>query len=137
MGKVANVITKIMFVAMLASIGVFAYFISTTTFETDGSIKLLDKATQSYYIPIDATTCKTNINGMSNVYFNMQNSGYRIYNQELSGDYIDVSFVKSGNDSLRYYYNKVTHIMKIFSSDYENSWLGESYINSNKERAEQ
>lgn len=133
MGKVIRVIRKTLFiVAGLLCIGITLYNEENIPIETNGTIFVVDKYADTYYEMLSDNVGLTTINGISNVFLNMQADGYSIYNQEVTTNYIDVSFIKEGFPSYRYYYTHPEGRITFFSDDYENSYSGLAYITERK-----
>lgn len=101
--------------------------------DIDGSVRLAQSYAQPYYEALSDNVGITTINGISNVFINMKVDGYSIYKQDMTQSYIDVSFIKSGAPSYRFYFLYPEGKITFFSSEYENSYIGVSYINDKKE----
>lgn len=134
MGKVSISIRKSLFV--IAACGCYiltVYNRNLVNFDAYGTTYLVDEYVEPYYEPLSDNVGLTNINGISNVYINMLAEGYQVYNENITNNSIDVSFVKDNYPSYRYYYTHSDGRITIFSSEYENSYIGVSYINERKE----
>lgn len=99
-----------------------------------GTLYIVDKYEDTYYEMLSDNVGITTPNGISNVYTNMKLDGYNVYNEEITDKYIDVSFVKDGCPSYRYYYEHPSGKITFFCSEYENSFTGVAYIIDNKEK---
>lgn len=95
---------------------------------TIGVPKLMSSYVSPYYEEISENSGLTSINGISNVYINMQADRYSIYKEEITPTTVDVSFVKEGEPAYRYYYDTSTNRITFFSSNYETSGVGVTYI---------
>ena len=123
----------ILTLAVIAAIAVTVYNIDDTPYKTTGTVYLVDEYVDTYYEMLSDNVGLTTINGISNVYINMKADGYSIYNEEVQPNYVDVTFVKNGYPAYRYYFTYPEGRITIFSSEYESSYLGVSYINERKE----
>ena len=101
--------------------------------ETDYSLRIIEEYVEPYYDSLTPNTGFTNINGISNVYVNMLADGFKVHKNDVSSDYIDLSFINSNGDAYRYYFEKISGKITFFYSDYERSDLGLSYIIERKE----
>lgn len=99
-----------------------------------GTPYIIGEYADTYYEMLSDNVGLTTINGISNVYYNMAEDGYIIYNEDISNSYIDVSFIKNGSPAYRYYYEHPSGRVTIFCSDYENSFTGVAYITVKKEK---
>ena len=134
MDKVKIRILRLILIATLIILSLIVYRNSILrSVEYTGGYHLLSEKTNAYYKESSFNTGITNINGISNLYLNMQDDGYTIYKEFMTKDYIDVSFIKDGFPSYRYYYEYPSGKIAIFSSDYERSEEGVSYIINNKD----
>ena len=130
-----NVLRKILFV-VTAIICVFITLRNTGNGELNvyGTPYVIGEYADTYYEMLSDNVGITTINGISNVYYNMGVDGYDIYNEEITNDYIDVSFIKDEEPSYRFYYEHPEGRVTIFCSDYENSFSGVAYITVKKEK---
>lgn len=134
MGSINKVITKSLFViATVICVVITFNNINDVPLNTNGTIYLVDKYVDTYYEMLSENVGLTTINGISNVYINMESEGYSIYKEDITKNYIDVSFTKEGCPSYRYYFTYPECKITVFSSEYENSYLGVSYIIERKE----
>lgn len=100
---------------------------------TVGTMRVVEEYADTYYEMLSDNVGITTINGISNVYVNMAADGYHIYKEDVGKSYIDVSFVKDGAPSYRYYYEHPEGRITFFCSEYENSFSGLAYIIERKE----
>ena len=98
-----------------------------------GTPYIVDACVDTYCEPLSDNVAITTINGISNVYYNMAADGYSIYKEDITDKHIDVSFIKDNSPSYRFYYEYPEGRVTIFSSDYENSYIGLAYISVRKE----
>lgn len=134
MGRGLIVLRKLIFLCTAIYSLYVTYVNVYENINADGTLHLLNEYTESYMTELTSNTGYTNINGVSNFYRNMSTLGYKIHNEERTGTYIDVSFVKPNNPSYRLYYKYPECYFAIFSSDYENSWSGVAYISEEIKR---
>lgn len=135
MGKVVAVIRKILFIS--AAVLCTYYTLSNmldVTLNAKGTVYLVDQYVPVYYETLSDNVGLTTINGISNVYINMKADGYEVYKQEVTPSFIDVSFTKDNCPSYRFYFTYPEGRITFFSSEYENSYTGLSYIIDRKER---
>jgi hypothetical protein len=100
MGKVVVFIRRFMMVsACLVCIGLTCFNADNIDLTTHGTIYIVDEYADTYYEMLSDNVGLTTINGISNVYVNMLNSGYNVYNEDIESSYIDVSFVKDNEPS--------------------------------------
>lgn len=102
------------------------------TMDVDGTFYLVDEYVDTYYEMLSDNVGLTTPNGISNVLVNMKNDGYDVYSIDITDTYVDVSFTKDKNPSYRFYYEHPSGRITFFSSDYETSYTGVSYINERK-----
>lgn len=129
MGQIRSILQKLMFtVAAVLCIYYTVRNVSKLSIDTNGVAYLVDEWAPAYYEVLSENVGITNMNGMSNIYINMANDGYTIYKEEKTSSYIDVSFVKEGYPSYRYYFLYPEGRITFFSSTYEESWKALTYI---------
>lgn len=129
-----RVIRKLLFlIAAIACVCITVYNVDNVPVNTTGTVYIVDKYADTYYEMLSDNVGITTINGISNVYVNMKNDGYSIYKENITNSNIDVSFVKDGYPSYRFYFEYPEGRITFFSSEYENSYTGYSYINERKE----
>ena len=129
-----RVIRKLLFlIAAVACVCITVYNVDNVPVNTTGTVYIVDKYTDTYYEMLSDNVGITTINGRSNVYVNMKNKGYTIEKESITNNNIDVSFVKDGYPSYRFYFEYPEGRITFFSSEYENSYTGYSYINERKE----
>lgn len=134
MGQVVRIIRRlILTVALIISVCITLYNINDVRYETIGTTYIVDEYVDTYYEMLSDNVGLTTINGISNVYVNMKVDGYSIYSEDVKPNYIDVIFTKDKNPTYRYYFTYPEGRVTIFSSEYESSYLGVSYINERKE----
>lgn len=132
MGKIRFVRKVLLLITALACIGITLYNLSQIKINLSSKLYLVDEYVDTYYEELSSNVGLTTINGISNVYVNMANDGYTIYNSDVTQDYIDVSFVKDDEPSYRFYFTYPEGRITILCSEYENSYLGVSYITERK-----
>ena len=129
MGKIVSGIRKGMF---LIGAVLCLYYTVTNIYDLNltakGTVYLVEEYTPVYYEALSDNVGLTTINGISNVFINMEADGYTVYNAEITNSYVDASFVKEGFPSYRYYFTYPEGRLTFFSSEYENSFKGLSYI---------
>lgn len=134
MGKIVSGIRKGMF---LIGAVLCLYYTVTNIYDLNltakGTVYLVEEYTPVYYEALSDNVGLTTINGISNVFINMEADGYTVYNAEITNSYVDASFVKEGFPSYRYYFTYPEGRLTFFSSEYENSFKGLSYIIDKKE----
>lgn len=129
-----RVFRKILFiVTTLCCVLLTLYNVDNTPMSINGTIYIVPEYSGTYYEMLSDNVGLTTINGISNVYVNMQKEGYKVYKEDISSSYIDVSFIKENNPSYRFYFEYPSGRITFFSSDYENSYSGYSYIIDRKE----
>lgn len=133
MGEVGRVIRKIVFAAV-AVICVVITVMNADDVDTmiDGTSYVVGECVPTYYEMLSDNVGLTTINGISNVYLNMESDGYSVYKENITKTSIDVSFIKDGFPAYRYYYNMSDGRITFFCSDYETSYTGLSYINDKR-----
>lgn len=102
--------------------------ISRVNLDTSGTAYIVDSYAPAYYEMLSDNVGLTTINGISNVFINMKEEGYDIYKSDIKSNYIDVSFIKEDGISYRYYFEYPSGKITFFSSQYETSYTGISYI---------
>lgn len=130
MDKIIYRLRKVVFfIATLLCVG-YTYINSVlpSKEELDDGLRVYPYYQDTYYIPISSNSGTTSLNGMSNVYFNMSNAGFNVYNENITSEYIDVSFVNNEGEAYRFYYDTKTSVITFFYSDYEKSSMGLTYI---------
>lgn len=129
-----RVIRKLLFlIAAIACVCITIYNVDNVPVNTTGTVYIVDKYADTYYEMLSDNVGITTINGISNVYVNMKNDGHTVYKENITNNNIDVSFVKDGYPSYRFYFEYPEGRITFFSSEYENSYTGYSYINERKE----
>ncbi len=129
MGKVIKYVRRIFLICAILTImynilvDIYGYEISANT-----GLRILKDTTPTYYSMVTDNSGYTNINGISNVYHNLNKEGYGIHKEDITKDYVDVVFVKDNSPSYRYYYEWPEMHVTFFSSNYEASYLLSSYI---------
>lgn len=134
MGKIVSIIRKILFICA-ASLCIY-YTVSNimnVTINAKGTVYIVDEYVPVYYEVLSDNVGLTTINGISNVFVNMKADGYTVYKEEITSSYVDVSFVKDNCPSYRFYFTYPEGRVTFFSSEYENSYTGLSYIIDKKE----
>lgn len=133
MGQVTRVTRRIVFIlSALACIVITCMNADDVDTHIDGTSHLVSEYVPTYYEMLSDNVGLTTINGISNVYLNMELDGYSVYKENITNTSIDVSFIKEGFPSYRYYYNMSDGRITFFCSDYEISYTGLSYINDKK-----
>lgn len=134
MDKVISIIRKVLF--MVAAI-LCVYFTGSNYLDmqikSDGTVYLVNEYTPVYYEALSDNVGITTINGISNVVINMKADGYDVYKMQVDKSYVDVSFTKDNYPSYRYYFTYPEGKITFFCSEYENSYIGLSYIIDKKE----
>ncbi len=134
MGKVSRAFRKALFLlAASLCVCITIYNLDDVPMKSYGTIYLVDKYADTYYEMLSDNVGITTINGISNVFVNMEADGYEIYKSDITDSYVDVSFVKDGAPSYRFYYTYPEGRITFFCSEYENSYTGLSYINKRRE----
>ena len=129
-----RIIRKLLFIVATILCCYFTILrISSININTMGTVYIVDSYAPAYYEMLSDNVGLTTINGISNVFINMGVDGYSVYNSDIQNDYIDVSFVKEGHPSYRYYFEYPEGRVTFFSSQYETSYKGISYIIDRKE----
>lgn len=101
--------------------------------KTYGTVYIVNEYADTYYEMLSDNVGITTINGISNVFVNMESDGYSIYKSDITESYVDVSFVKDGAPSYRFYFTYPEGRITFFCSEYENSYTALSYINERRE----
>lgn len=129
MGKVKVLIPKVVFTIIVCFM-IFFTINNLTNIHVDanGTNYLLNEKSKAYYEKVSSNSCITNINGVSNIRINLLKDGYTLYNEDISKDFIDMSYVKQGYPTFRYIFDVSRSILTVFSSTYENSIIGLTYI---------
>lgn len=120
-------------VACVVCVVITLYNVDDIHMETNGKVYIVDEYADTYYEMLSDNVGLTTINGISNVYVNMKHDGYSIYNETVNDSFIDVGFVKDGYPSYRFYFEYPEGRITFFSSDYESSYTGFTYINERRE----
>lgn len=129
MGKVKVYIPKIIFIGIVCLLLVMTgYNYANIKSEVSGVYYLLNEKSKTYYERITSNSCKTNINGVSNIRINLMRDGYTLYSEDITTEYIDMIYVKQGYPTFRYIFDIPSSTLTIFSSSYENSAMGLTYI---------
>ena len=134
MGKIVRIIRRLVLLfGVLACVRVTLSNIDDVPLTAVGDAYIVDKYAEPYYEMLSDNVGLTNINGISNVIINMETDGYEVYNQEVTDEFIDISFIKDESPAYRYYFTVVDGRVTFFCSDYESSYTGLSYIIERKE----
>lgn len=129
-----RIFRKLLFViAAFICVGITVYNLDTVPTTTVGTVYLVDEYADTYYEMLSDNVGLTTINGISNVYVNMKTDGYSVYSEDITDSHIDVSFIKEGSPSYRFYFTYPDGRITFFCSEYENSYTGFSYISERKE----
>lgn len=123
----------ILTVTILIMLGLTLYNMDDVTYNADGTTYIVDEYVDTYYEMLSDNVGLTTINGISNVYVNMKSDGYKVYKEDIQSGYVDVIFTKDDCPTYRYYFTYPDGRITIFSSEYESSYLGVSYISERKE----
>lgn len=107
--------------------------VTNISLSCDGTFYIPEGSVDTYCNVIDDNIVITNTNGLANVYYNMQQDGYVVYAEEVGSNTVDVIFTKDDYPTYRYYYQHPQGKVTIFSSQYETSYTGISYISVRKE----
>lgn len=135
MGKIGIRIERCILLCSLVVLLIYSYKkIINDSIKMIGVSRIVNAYVDPYYEELTDNSGLTNINGISNVFINMDNDGYDIYKSDITQTYIDISFTKEGSDSYRYYYDMNTGRITFLSSSYETSSSGLSYIIEEKKR---
>ncbi len=129
-----HIVRRCLFVlTMLICLGFTYRNFTAGSIELNGLPYVVGVFVDTYYEPLSDNVGLTTINGISNVYYNMKIEGYEVYKETITNKSIDVSFIKDGCPSYRFYYEHPEGRITIFSSEYETSYTGVSYIIDRKE----
>lgn len=129
MGEVGVVLRRIaVAITALACVAITIYNADRLDINTDGTFHLVGEYSPTYYEMLSDNVGMTTINGISNVYVNMETAGYSLYSETITSNSIDASFVKDGHPSYRFYYSHPDGRITFFCSDYESSFTGLAYI---------
>lgn len=129
MGKVIRIIGRlVLLISACICLCITGYNYIDMPINTSGSVYLVNEYADTYYEMLSDNVGITTINGISNVYVNMLNDGYSVYDEDVQQSYIDVSFVKDNYPSYRYYFTYPECRITFFCDEYENSYTGISYI---------
>ena len=129
MGKVKRLSLKLLLlITAIACLSITVINYINIPINTNGTLYIPKQFHSTYYEMLSDNVGMTTINGLGNVYVNMEADGYEIYNEEITDHTIDVTFVKSDFPTYRYYYEYPSGRLTFFSSEYENSFIGSSYI---------
>lgn len=123
----------LLFIGVLACLYMTVYNMDDVPLESYGDMYIVNEYVEPYYEMLSDNVGLTHVNGISNVLINMKNDGYELYNQDVTDSYIDISFIKEGYPSYRYYFTYPDGRVTFFCSDYESSYTGLSYIIERKE----
>lgn len=83
---------------------------------------------ETNYVGLEDNMGKTTMNGIANIYINLQNEGFTIQSESRDSSEIDVVFVRD-DEVRRYNYNKNSKILTYLFNPYEDTHTGSSYIN--------
>lgn len=134
MGEVVKVIRRVFMVVVAAvALAITVYNCDHVEVSMVGTFYMVHEYADTYYEMLSDNVGMTTVNGISNVYVNMEADGYAIYKETVTDSGVDVSFIKEGCPSYRYYYSHPDGRITFFSSDYENSFSGLAYIIDKKE----
>lgn len=122
-------------IAVIACGIITGYNMSDMAIETNGLIYIVDTPVNTYHESLSDNVCLTTVNGISNICIRLEQEGYELYQLDLDKSYIDVSYVKDDFPSYRLYMTYPECKLTIFSSEYENAYILQSYING-KEKME-
>lgn len=133
MGKVMRSV-RILVLSVTAVVCILITFgnVNNVSINEIGTFYIVDEYCDTYYEMLSENVGLTTPNGISNVYVNMKADGYSIYKEDITNTYVDVSFIKVGCPSYRFYYEHPSGRITFFSSDYESSFTGVAYINDRK-----
>lgn len=107
--------------------------VSSVELDGDGTFYIPEGTTDTYCKVLDDNIVITNTNGLANAYYNLKQDGYTVYNEIITDNSVDVIFTKDGYPTYRYYYQHPQGKVTIFSSQYETSYTGISYMSVRKE----
>lgn len=122
-------------IAVVACSLITVYNVSDAVIETNGLIYIVDTPVNTYHEAISDNVCLTTVNGLSNICIRLEEEGYELYQLNLDKSYIDVSYIKDDYPTYRLYMTYPECKLTIFSSEYENAYILQSYING-KEKME-
>lgn len=125
------ILRKLIFLSFTV-VALYYTYLNLNKFElkVDNSIKLLTEYSTPYYVMLTDNTGYTNINGVSNFVINVQKDGYVLVQDLSNNEYIDMTFESEEDENMwRVYYNIKDSYVAIFSSKYESSGMGYTYIN--------
>lgn len=130
MGSVIGFMRRLLLtVTSCVCILITLYNVSNVSIDTDGLIYLVDYYTDTYHETISDNVCLTTVNGLSNICIKLKNDGYEVYACTIEKDFIDISLVKDNSPTYRLYLTYPECRLTIFSSEYENAYILQSYIN--------
>ncbi len=86
----------------------------------------------TFYESYSSNTGMTTINGIGNIYYNLEYLGYDVIQEDITDNHIDVCFQKN-DDIWRYYYEIGTGYVIFFNNNYESSFNGATYIIERKD----
>lgn len=133
MGSLIRICRRIMLTAAsIICLALTVYNISNVCIDADGLIYLVGSPTNTYHETISNNVCLTTVNGLSNICVRLREDGYSEYACNIEKDFIDVSFTKENSPSYRLYMTYPECRLTIFSSEYENAYILQSYINEEK-----
>lgn len=134
MGTLVKVLRRILLtIASLLCSLITLYNITDVNIEADGLIYLVDDYADTYHEAISDNVCLTTVNGLSNICIKLKEDGYKEYSCDIQKDYIDISFTKPDYPDYRLYLTYPECKLTIFSSEYENTYILQSYINRKEE----
>lgn len=89
--------------------------------EVINNVSLLNEVSPSFYVEDTINTGYTNINGISNIYLNLQQDGWKVHKVIIEDTFIDISMTKYPDLSCRVYFKVSDGWTALFLSEYENS----------------
>lgn len=129
MDKVVTILRRAVLMTAAALCVVYTYRnIFIPDVELINDIRVYDYYVDTYYQPISENSGITSLNGLSNAKVNLLNQGFEVYSEEITDNGIDLILTNSNGEVYRYYFDMKTNRITFFYSDYERSYLGESYI---------
>ena len=128
--KILPIIRKLIF---LIFTGLSIYYtyenFNKLDMKIDNSFRLISSYSTPYYEMLTDNTGLTNVNGVSNLVNNLKKDGYEVEYDYSTDTYLDMIFSsETSENKWRVYYNISDYYLAIFSSDYESSGLGYTYI---------
>lgn len=95
----------------------------------DNSFRLISTYSTPYYEMLTDNTGYTNVNGVSNLINNLKLRGYTLTKDMSTDSYLDMIFSSDTEENQwRIYYKIEDSYIAIFSSNYESSGIGYTYI---------